>query len=60
MWVLITDNFGRETKPSVYVVKVQLGNSWSGDIYGTRQEDCCSGTSMVNNREDGIEASSIG
>ena len=59
MGVPIANDFHWEAKPSVYVVEVQLGDSWSGYVCSARQKDRCPGTSVVNNCKDGIKPSSV-
>ena len=47
------DSFG-QSKPSVQMIEIEFGDLGSCYCGRTREEDCASGASMVDDRKDGV------
>ena len=53
-WVSVRDDLLWEPKPSVDIIEVELSDLGPRDLPGTWEEDGCSGTTVINNCQDGI------
>ena len=52
--VPITDDFRWESKPSIYVIHIQLGDAEACDVGSTREKYGCPGASMIDYGENGV------
>src|ERR1700730_11777343 len=59
-WVSIADDLCGDSEPLEDVAKVQLSHACARDRIGAGEEDCCSGASVIYDREDCVVSVALG